>query len=40
LYATRLEASSTQADHAKSLAAWKAAIAAAETGSSEGARQP
>ena len=30
LYATRLEASSTQADYAKSLAAWQAAIAAAE----------
>jgi outer membrane protein, heavy metal efflux system len=30
LYATRLEASSTQADYAKSLAAWQAAIAAVE----------
>ena len=30
LYATRLEASSTQADYAKSLAAWRAAIAAVE----------
>lgn len=30
LYATRLEAAGSQADHAKSLAAWKAAIAAAE----------
>ena len=28
LYATRLEASSTQADYAKSLAAWQAAVAA------------
>jgi len=30
LYATRLEASSTQADYAKSLATWQAAVAAAE----------
>jgi len=30
LYATRLEASSTQADYAKSLAGWQAAIAAVE----------
>lgn len=30
LYATRLEASSTQADYAKSLAAWQAAIAVVE----------
>lgn len=30
LYATRLEASASQADYAKSLAAWRAAIAAAQ----------
>jgi len=30
LYATRLEASSTQADYAKSLAVWQAATATAE----------
>jgi cobalt-zinc-cadmium efflux system outer membrane protein len=35
LYATRLEASSTQADYAKSLAAWQASIAAAEMTVSE-----
>ena len=41
LYATRLEASSTQAEHAKSLAAWKAAIAVADVGAAvEPTRQP
>jgi len=30
LYATRLEASNTLADYAKSLAAWRAAVAVAE----------
>ena len=30
LYATRLDASNTLADYAKSLAAWRAAIATAE----------
>ena len=40
LYATRLEASSSQADFANSLAAWQAAIAAAEMGAAEAAPQP
>ena len=40
LYATRLEASATRADHAKSLAAWQAAIAVTDIGVAvEGARQ-
>ena len=30
LYATRLEASASQADYAKSLATWQAAVALAE----------
>ena len=35
LYATRLEASASQADYAKSLAAWQAAVAVAEMRSDE-----
>jgi len=41
LYATRLEASATRADHAKSLAAWQAAITVADIGvAGDGARRP
>ncbi len=40
LYATRLEAAGTQADYAKSLASWQAAIAAAELGTAEAGPQP
>ena len=41
LYATRLEASATRADYAKSLAAWQAAITVADVGAAaDGARQP
>jgi len=35
LYATRLEASGSQADHAKSLASWLAAVAAADLADGE-----